>query len=270
VRAFVERLERSAGVPSDPDYIDAEQMRALRTDGVRKPVPSRLTVFQRPYLRRTLASWAPWTGMTLYFYAFLLYGPSLLVERGLAENRALLATGIMMATAGIGTLLQGYLADRLGRKPLLWSYGFLGAVGLVLLGYAEGTGAVLLAGFLAAFFGLGVHGVTKIYIAEQYPTYLRGTGAGMAEGVCRFLSGVLAAYYIPYIFDRFGVEGVFWIVGVVAAISMIPMIVLGRETKGMSVEETGATTEAGTESLVVPPERHAGAVGVASARAGDG
>jgi putative MFS transporter len=270
VRAFVERLEAAAGVPSDPDFIDEEQMRALRAGDVRQPVPSRLTVFRRPYLRRTLASWAPWTGMTLYFYAFLLYGPSLLVERGLADNRALLATGIMMATAGIGTFLQGYLADRIGRKPLLWSYGWLGAVGLVLLGYVNGVGSVLIAGFLAAFFGLGVHGVTKIYIAEQYPTSLRGTGAGMAEGICRFLSGVLAAYYIPFIFDRFGVDGVFWIVAVVAAVSMLPMIVLGRETRGLSVEETGMATADDDERLVVAPERQAGVVGVAGARSTDG
>lgn len=260
VRKFIERLEDEAGVAHDPDYIDPKQLHAIDADGVYpRTAASWLAVFRRPYLRRTIASWAPWTGMTLFFYVFLLYGPSLFVERGLANDQALLGTGVMMMTAGVGTFLQGYLADRFGRKPLLLTYGCLGSVGLVWLGYVSSVGAAIIAGFLSAFFGLGVHGVTKIYIAEQYPTRLRGTGVGMAEGICRFLTGVLASFYVPFLVESFGVSGVLWIVAVIATASMLPMMVFGQETKGLSVEESSATEGSGRRSA---PDLRAGAVEV--------
>ncbi|WMT72083.1 hypothetical protein [Bradyrhizobium sp. Ash2021] len=51
------------------------------------------------------------------------------------------------------------------------------------------------AGFLSVFFGIGIFPILKLYIAEQYPTELRGEGAGIGEAVSRLLGGVVATYY---------------------------------------------------------------------------
>ena len=55
---------------------------------------------------------------------------------------------------------------------------------------------LLFIGSFVAFFGTGIMPVCKVYIAEQYPTELRGVGTGFGAAVSRVVGGVLAAYYL--------------------------------------------------------------------------
>lgn len=51
--------------------------------------------------------------------------------------------------------------------------------------------------------------ICKVYVAEQYPTELRGVGTGFGEAVSRVVGGVLATYYLAFFLAMGGVKAVF-------------------------------------------------------------
>lgn len=198
------------------------------------------SVLRHPYLSRSLISWGIYTGALLYFYVPLVYGPSVFAQRGLQFSSAALFTGVMMLTAGFGGLCQGDLADRFGRKPIIFIYSVLAVIGFALLGWVTELYGMLAAGFLASFFGIGIFPILKLYIAEQYPTQLRGAGSGIGEAVSRLIGGVGATYYCAYILSNAGVSALFWFVAAAGLVFLIPLMLWGRETARISVEEAGS------------------------------
>lgn len=91
---------------------------------------------------------------------------------------------------------------------------------------------LLFIGSFVAFFGTGIMPVCKVYIAEQYPTELRGVGTGFGEAVSRVVGGVLATYYLAFFLSVGGVKGVFTFMAVAFAIAIIALWIWGQETAG--------------------------------------
>ncbi len=88
-------------------------------------------------------------------------------QQGLAMTIALI--GCM-----IGALTQGYLADRLGRKPMLITAAMIFLVSAVLTGGMNDFSLFLCARFLGGI-GIGVaSGLSPMYIAEVAPSHVRG------------------------------------------------------------------------------------------------
>jgi len=245
VVALVERFENEARLPShDTSVTNPEALRNLFDQEEQRTRMSWVSVFRTPYLSRSLISWGIYTGALLYFYVPLVYGPTMFAQSGFTFGSAAFFTGAMMLIAGFGGLLQGYLADRFGRKPIVFVYSLLAASGFALLGSITQINGMVAAGFLAAFFGIGIFPILKLYIAEQYPTHLRRAGTGIGEGISRFFGGVLATYYCSFILSNLGVSALFWFVAGVGMIFVIPLIKWGRETAGLSVEEAGGASTA--------------------------
>ena len=98
-------------------------------------------------------------------------------------------------------------------------------------------------GALVAFFGTGIMPICKVYVAEQYPTELRGVGTGFGEAVSRIVGGVLATYYLAFFLAMGGVKAVFIFMAVAFGIAIIALWLWGQETAGRSVEDTASTGE---------------------------
>ena len=105
------------------------------------------------------------------------------------------------------------------------------------------SNSVILTGSFVAFFGTGIMPVCKVYIAEQYPTELRGVGTGFGEAVSRVVGGVLATYYLAFFLSVGGVKGVFTFMAVAFAIAIIALWIWGQETARRSVEDTSAAPQ---------------------------
>ncbi|MBT8162907.1 MULTISPECIES: MFS transporter [Arthrobacter] len=82
-----------------------------------------------------------------------------------------------------GRLCSAWLADRIGRRPVLLSFGVLGAVGCLIAANAR-TGGLFFAGVLMTMiFGDGAFGILNAFGAEQFPDEVRATGLGLGYGV---------------------------------------------------------------------------------------
>lgn len=231
--ALVERLEKSAGIAPDMSLTIPVEVLTEQRASVRE-------LFKSPYLARSVLAYSSYTGGLILWYTVLVYGVLIFREAGFANTSAILVLALMMGIACVGEVIQGYLSDWLGRKALQAVYGFAAAIAGALVAAFPSGGPVLGLLTAIAFFGLGMYPVQKMYIAEQYPTNLRGLGTSAGEGIGRFLGGVLAAYYIPAILAAWGVRGVFIFTSIALAILITPMLLWGRETARLSVDITGS------------------------------
>ena len=244
VRALVERLEKSAGIAHDDAYINPDVLRSLEQAAEAEQNRGRASwraLFRPPYLGRSLVSWSMYSAGLITWYVVMVYVPTILTTYGFELSNSVIMTGGMMVLGGAGSLVIGPLADKYGRKPVWSLYVIITIICLFLLTATLSTSMLLLVGAFVAFFGTGIMPVCKVYIAEQYPTELRGVGTGFGEAVSRVVGGVLATYYLAFFLSVGGVKGVFTFMAVAFSIAIVALWIWGQETARRSVEDTSAT-----------------------------
>jgi putative MFS transporter len=248
---FIENLENEANLPHDPNL--ATDHSALLSSG--KEYRS-ADFFSRAILVRSAVAYASYTGGTILWYGILTYGPILFRSAGFTAVNAILMLGFMMFFGGFGNFLNGYLADKWGRKPTLALYAYAASAALVGMAFCHTPTLVLLIGACTAFFGLGIFPTQKIYIAEQYPTALRGFGTSTGEAVSRFLSGVVATYFVPSILAAGGTTAVFLCIAGALAILVLPVLIFGRETANIDIDIVGDVKPESAEHGIMSMEAH--------------
>ncbi|MEU6663157.1 MFS transporter [Streptomyces sp. NPDC046821] len=142
-------------------------------------------------------------GSDVTFYVFnvlvLVYGTTQLgIQRQLLLNAVLLAA----ASQAVSIPVWGYLADRLGRRPVL----ITGAVGSALWAFAffplldsSTPVLVVLAPVIGNVFIAAMWGPLAAYVPELFPTRVRYTGAGLGFQVAGVFGGALAPIISTYL-----------------------------------------------------------------------
>jgi putative MFS transporter len=83
----------------------------------------------------------------------------------------------------LGRLSSAWLADIVGRRMVMFSFGMLGAVGAVVSALAD-NGTVFFIGIMITMtFGDGAFGILNAFGAEQFPNEARSTGLGLGYGI---------------------------------------------------------------------------------------
>jgi AAHS family 4-hydroxybenzoate transporter-like MFS transporter len=130
------------------------------------------------------------------FYLFINWIPLLLHQAGLPLQGALMGTIIFNFASIIGSIFCTQLIDRKIVRPIniLIAIYFVGALAVFSIGYV-GTAFWPIMGtiFLSGFLVIGALISLNAYIANYYPTSIRGTGVGWSVLVGRFgsLAGTL-------------------------------------------------------------------------------
>jgi MFS transporter, AAHS family, 4-hydroxybenzoate transporter len=121
--------------------------------------------------------------VTLHFLTSWL--PAIATESGVPFSRAVIATALLQAGGGVGSMLAGFLLDRIGTRVLVGA--FLIAAPCIASFGRIGTGETPLM-LLAAVSGLCIIGAQagiNALAGTLYPTSMRSTGTGWAFGVGR-------------------------------------------------------------------------------------
>ncbi|MHB1627543.1 MAG: MFS transporter [Bacilli bacterium] len=238
VRSFVEKLEDEAGLKHDVDLARTADDEMVTQD---ETTPLR-SLYRPPYVYRALISYLGFAGSILIFYTTLTYIPSIFHSYGFSPSQSLILVGGMMFLAGGATVVQGYLMDRIGRKRIYTVFTVVSAIGLVGLGFTHTLSSIALPALITAFFGVGINFLNKVYMAEQFPTALRGTGVSNGEAFGRFLSGIVGIYFIPIVLKTYGAPVLFVSVAVIIVLVMLPTAIWGRETSSVNLETAGAVS----------------------------
>lgn len=190
-------------------------------------------------LRRSVVLWITFGGMFFVFYSIQTFMPTLVHSMGFTLTSSFAFTSIIVAVSIPGKLLEAWLVERWGRKPVIISFGVMAAVSALVFGVVRGAVLVVGVGAVMSFFGIGIDPAVKIYTAESYPTAIRGTATAATEGFGRFLSGIVGPAIIPPLLAVGGVAAVYGVIGTVAAVAVLTVALFGEETRGRSLEQLG-------------------------------
>lgn len=260
--AIVATMERQAGIanePSNPGHPEdgteaAAGSTSAEADGVAVSTATTpaaahgertrgalATLCSRPYRKTTIMLWILWFGVNLGYYGFVLWTPSLLVAQGYDLVKSFGFTLIMCLAQLPGYYTAAWLIEKLGRKPVLIIFLLGTAVSAWLFGQAGGAGtaAILVSGCLLYFFSLGTWGCIYSYTPEQYPTRVRGAGAGYASAFGR-VGAFIAPLIVPVVYSAAGAGNGFSLVFImltgVFILVALAVAFLGKETRGVEVE----------------------------------
>jgi MFS family permease len=152
-----------------------------------------LAIFEGSLLRTTLLASALCCGMMGAYYSVTTWLPTYL-----AKERHLSVTGtsgyllVLIAGSFCGYLAGAWLSDALGRRRCFMLYAACGALLVVAYTYLPITDAEMLAlGFPLGFFLSGIFSGMGAFLAELYPSSIRGSG----QGFCYSLGRAVGAFF---------------------------------------------------------------------------
>jgi SP family arabinose:H+ symporter-like MFS transporter len=204
--------------------------RELFAPNVRRPL----------WIAMTLAALSQVTGINTVIY----YGSILFRERAGSASAssaigANVAIGLMNFTATIAAI---GMIDRLGRRPLLLMGSGGMAAALALLGlafrYSPPPGNFILVLILAyvACFAVSLGPVTWVYMAELFPTAVRGRAMSAAT-LCIWAACLLVTLTFLSLVQALGPSGAFWLYGSLSAATLLFVYRLVPETRRRTLEE---------------------------------
>ncbi|MGQ0590126.1 MAG: MFS transporter [Sphingosinicella sp.] len=202
------------------------------------PKSSSLNLF-RDHPKEAFLVMALTAGGTLAFYAYTTYMQKFLVNTsGFGRETA---SQVMTAALFVFMCLQplsGALSDRIGRKPVMATFGVLGVVFTVPLFTALETVQSPLAAFGLVMAALvivtGYTSINAVVKAELFPAHIRALGVALPYALANTLFGGTAEYVALWFKDR-GMESAFyWYVAGMIGLSLIVYLSM-RDTKTHSL-----------------------------------
>jgi MFS family permease len=214
------------------------------------PLSQLMVVFRPGVLPLIIITSLLTTGAQGGYYAVTTWLPTFLrTERNLTVMGTSGYLLVLIAGAFSGYLAAAHMADRFGRKPTFLVFG-LGAgaiVGLYML-LPISDALMLVLGFPLGFFSSGVFSPMGAFLAELFPTEIRGTAQGFAYNFGRAV-GALFPTMIGYLSAKAGL-GVAIGIFTVGAYALLPLALLMLpETRGRSLADVALQAGTATGTL---------------------
>lgn len=189
------------------------------------------TVWSAPYARSTIMLWVLWFCVVFSYYGMFLWLPSVMVMKGFTLIKSFQYVLIMTLAQLPGYFTAAWLIERAGRKFVLVTYLLGTAISAYAFGEADSLSMLIVSGIFLSFFNLGAWGALYAYTPEQYPTAVRGTGAGMAASFGR-IGGILGPLLVGYLVaQKTAISTVFIIFCAAIIIGVLAVLLLGKETR---------------------------------------
>jgi MFS transporter, putative metabolite:H+ symporter len=208
--------------------------RAVDPAALEAPAQARSSVWElagRALRRTSLVVVGVWGALNISYYGLFIWLPSVLAGKEFdIDIYLLLALSALAQFPGYAVAI--YLVDGWGRKRTLATFLLLGGLSAFAFAAVESTALFIASLFFVSFFNLGAWGAVYPYTSELFPTRLRASGFGLAEGTGKAFA-IAGPYLFGWLQDSNG--GTFWsltFVAVVMAAGALIALALGRETRG--------------------------------------
>lgn len=193
-------------------------------------------VWSKKYAKSTVTLWVLWFMVVFSYYGMFLWLPSVLVIKGFTLIKSFEYVLIMTLAQLPGYFVAAWLIERVGRKFVLVTFLLGTALSAYLFGYGDSLAILLVSGMLLSFFNLGAWGALYAYTPEQYPTKIRGTGAGMAASFGR-IGGIFGPLLVGNLVEKgTSTTLIFTIFCISIIIAVLFVLFFGKETKQLEIE----------------------------------
>jgi putative MFS transporter len=246
------RVERLIGAKLPEPVVAPEVVTAVATYQAAPTLAALSVIWRPPYLKRTVAMICGALSTFSMFYVGVNYVPSLFIERHMALTNAFIFTLVIAAVQIPAKIMNGLLAEVVGRKAIYLIYTIPAAIGAYEFGQATDQLAMLGWASLFLFGASGSAPSYKMWYAEQYPTPIRATGQATVESIGgRLVGGVVWTMLFPVIVAGYGLAATMMILAIMAIIACLIVTLFAPETYRRSVE----TLEAAAVERIDPGGR---------------
>ncbi len=237
------------------EKIEANVKKALKTDKLPEPestekssVESSLAkekemkahpfiqLFKGEYRKRTIMVWTLWFFALLGYYGLTTWLGALLEQKGftMAKSTNYIT---LISLAGIpGFVSAAFLVEAWGRKSVMIATLLGSAVMAYFYGTADSIPVIVGFGLAMQFFMFGMWSVLYAYTPELYPTHARATGSGFASSIGR-IGALIGPMVVGILVSSVGQSGVFALAAACFVVAALAVLILGKETKGLILEE---------------------------------
>jgi MFS transporter, putative metabolite:H+ symporter len=213
------------GLPDSPRYTSLKQKEKATV------FESMAKLFSKDYARQTIVLWVLWFCVVFSYYGMFLWLPSVMIMKGFSLIKSFEYVLIMTIAQLPGYFTAAWLIEKFGRKFVLVVYLIGTAISAYLFGTAASTALLMTSGILLSFFNLGAWGALYAYTPEQYPTNIRGSGAGLAAAIGR-VGGVLGPLLVGYLVaQKTSISIIFTIFCISVLIGAFTVLFAGKETR---------------------------------------
>lgn len=193
-------------------------------------------VYGKKHLKKSLVLTNMVVFITVGYFIFFGWMPTLLNEYGFTMEDALWMTALVSFGSPIGNFIAALFTDKGGRKVPIVIYSVMVGVLTVIFGTIKLPMVIVIVGFIVRVLMDGVFVLMWSYLAEAYPTHIRNSATGFVYSIGRiFTSG--AMLLVPIIFKQFGYGVLFGIIGAMFLIVAVVTGIWGERTAGKSLEE---------------------------------
>ena len=197
--------------------------------------------------RRLIVGWLVYTANAVGYWGMTLFLTTYMVQKFHASSidaiRYALAFFLLQA---VFVYLGTALADWIGRRPSAIFAALIEIVSTVLAATSDSQSRYLVFGAVSIATLGWLWGVGDTYIAELFPTVLRGTGFGVAVGGGRVVS-IAAPTVVGWAITHYGLQTPYLALSGLWVLTLIGYLA-GPETKGKELEDLAE--EAFTEDLL--------------------
>lgn len=194
-------------------------------------------IWSRRYFQITVTLWVMWFALNYIFQGVFVWLPSILEAEGSTLERSYLVSAVVNLGQVPGAIIAASLADVANRRNMLILFLTLLAGSAFLFGFAHTLPLVMILGFLLTVCNGAAWGMAYPFTTELYPTRIRGSATGWANGFGR-LGGVVAPYLVGMLIQG-GIErlGIFAILAAAPLLVTLTLAGVKKTTTGRSLEE---------------------------------
>jgi AAHS family 4-hydroxybenzoate transporter-like MFS transporter len=195
-------------------------------------------LFKNGYAVTTLMLWLLNFANLLDLYFLSNWLPTLLKESGLPLKTAMIGSAVLQSGGIPATILLSLLSKKIKLTHLLIGNFVIGAISMTVIGIAVNSSVPLLfvAIFFAGFCVVGGQSGVNAMGAYCYPTAMRTTGMGWANGIGRFGSVAGPIVGGALLSMDLGVQTVIFAAALAGAFSILALFVLGFGRAGVRQE----------------------------------
>src|SRR5215211_8226780 len=194
---FLARHGRSKEAATVLSEITERHVEPTDFEAPEEPRSSLRDLFAERLRSRAVTTALIWIALNISYYGLFLWLPFVLQEEKNFHVDVYLLLTLSALSQFPGYAAAIWLVERIGRKPTLAVFLFLGGVSAFAFAVADTQAVYVTALFFVGFFNLGAWGAVYPYTSESFPTRLRSSAFGVMEGV-----GKAAAIAGPYIFGH--------------------------------------------------------------------
>lgn len=160
---------------------------------------SAIELFHKPYIFSLVVAFLFWFMWYFGIFAFNGYGPSLIIDLGFNTKAGLLYTALGDTGGILGSIIAVLVIERLTRKYIIAIFSFVYSIGAFIAAAAHIAPIAVLGVFLIGMMG-AANSAGYVFVAEVFPTKMRGTGASFTEGFSHLGAVISPILLAPLIF----------------------------------------------------------------------